>query len=120
MGEKISFSTVSHDFVHNFRERMNHSENITDLMNNFSYTVSLFINTVSKKPLGASVGDITFMPDSSKHFKINEALFSIADFKAMYDESDMDNIISKFAETANHRYMHLMKHNERTNAKIRN
>ena len=120
MGEKISFSTVSHDFVHNFRERINHSESITDLMNNFSYTVSLFINTVSPVSIGASAKDIKFMPDDSKHFRINEALFKVEDFRKLYNDSDMSSIISKFADSANHRYLHLMKHMEKTNSKIRN
>ncbi len=120
MGEKISFSNVSNDFVHNFRERINHSEDINDLMTNFSYTVSLFINTVSPDNLGAIVADIKFIPDCSRHFEINKALFEVEEFKNLYNDSDMDSIISKFAESANHRYMHLMKHTERTNSKISN
>lgn len=120
MGEKISFSAVSNDFIHNFRERINHSENINDLMNNFSYTVSLFINTVSPNNLGASVSDVKFIPDCSKHFEINKSLFEVDEFMKIYNDSDMDAIISKFADSANHRYMHLMKHNEKTNSKIRN
>jgi hypothetical protein len=120
MGEKISFSSVGNDLIHNFRERINHSENINDLMDNFSYTVSLFINSVSPTKVSASVSDVRFISDSSKHFEINQSLFEVDEFNQVYHDSDMESIISKFADSANHKYIHLMKHKEKTNSKIKN
>ena len=120
MGNQISFSTLGNECVHKFRDKINNAENIVDLKNHYAFTVIDFLNQIfEKSQLDIDDYDIKFNPDVEDLYILSDRLTKDIEFKKIWDISDLKNVIHKFAESANHRYIHINKHNEKTNKKIR-
>ena len=121
MENQISFSTLGNEYIHELRNNINNAENIIDLKNHFVFIVINFLNKVfEEKQIDIDADDIKFDLESKDLYILNERLTQNPDFKNIWENSDLKNVISKFAESVNHRYIHINKHNEKTNKKIRN
>ncbi len=121
MENQISFSTLGNECVHKFRDKINNAENIVDLKNHFAYTVIDFLNQIfEKSQLDIDADDIKFNPDVKDLYTLSERLINNIEFKKIWNISDLKSVIYKFAKSANKRYIHINKHNEKTNKKIRN
>jgi len=121
MKGQISFSTLGNEFIHEVREKINNSENKVDLTNHFSYTVTHFLNRVfESENFVVDADDIIFDPKEKNNFKVSSNLMDVAIFKDTWKKSDLPNVIKKFADSTYHRYLHLEKHLEKTQKKIRN
>ncbi len=120
MKNQISFSTLGNECVHKFRNKINNAENIIDLKNQFVFTVINFLNKVfEKNQIDIDADDIKFDPEKKDLYILNKRLTQNPDFKNIWENSDLKNVLSKFAESAHHRYIHICKHKEKTNKKIR-
>ena len=121
MEKQISFSTLGNECVHKFRDKINNAENIVDLKNHFAYTVIDFLNQIfEKSQLDIDADDIKFNPDVKDLYTLSERLINNIEFKKIWNISDLKSVIYKFADSANKRNIHINKHKEKTNKKIRN
>ena len=119
MSLQYSYALYEKDFNHEFRERLNHSEDASDISNYFSHTVTKMLNKIFGDKLTVKDPDIMFEPKGEAHFIFSRKLMDNKEFSDALENSDIGNIIQRFAEAANHRYIHLAKHSEKTNSKIR-
>ena len=107
--------------MHNFRIIINTSEDIEDVRNIFSYTIIELFEKVFQEKLGELyTEDVVFEPDKKPFFTFNEKISENREFKKIWNESDLPKVISNFADSAYRRYLHLQKHPEKTEMKIRN
>ena len=121
MGNQISFNTLGNECVHKFRDKINNAENIVDIRNHFAFTIIDFLNQIfEKSQLDIDADDIKFNPEIKELYNISDRLTNNLEFRKIWDISDLKNVIHKFADSANKRYIHINKHNEKTNKKIRN
>ncbi|MBC8383948.1 MAG: hypothetical protein H8E57_00350 [Candidatus Cloacimonetes bacterium] len=120
MKKQISFSTLGNTYIHEMRDKINNSENKIDLDHFFSQTVTNFLNKVfHDQDFVIDNGDIIFNPDSENYFSVSDDLWKLEYFKEIWNSSDLPNVIKKFADSTYHRYLHLNKHPEKTQKKIR-
>lgn len=121
MSKQKSFSQLEKKFLRQFREEVNNAENLSDLRNHFSYTITnLLVQALDAYDIGISEEDIKFDPESDNHYEISKNLKNNKYFQQTCKQSDLINVIDRFADTAYHHYIHINKHTERTNKKIRN
>ena len=121
MTKHISFSHLEQKYLHEMRDRINHAENQIDLKNQFSYTVTEFLRTAFQdKNLIIDYSDISFDTESKNHFKLKNNLKRSPEFMETWKNSDISNAVSRFACMCYNRYVHLCKHHEKTEKKIRN
>jgi len=121
MKSQISFANLGNDYIHRMRDQINNSEDKIDLENNFCYTVSKFlIDVFSGEELEVSADDISFDPNSETFYTLSDNLKNQERFREIWQNSDLPNVIKRFAESTYHRYLHLNKHLEKTQKKIRN
>ena len=121
MEKHISFSTLGNEYVRMLRDKINNAENITDLKNHFAFTVIDFLNQIfEKSKLDIDADDIIFNPDVEDLYVLSDKLINDLEFNKIWGISDLKHVIYKFADSANHRFIHINKHNEKTNKKIRN
>ena len=121
MEKQISFSTLGNEYIHELRDKINNAENITDLKNHFAFTVIDFLNQIfEKSQLDIDADDIKFDPDVKDLYILSDRLSNDLEFKKIWDISDLKHVIHKFADSAKRRFIHINKHNEKTNKKIRN
>ena len=119
MSDKSSYAKLEKHFVHELRQGLNHSENITDVMNCFSHIAGSFLRKAFENRIDILDSDLILTPENSKKFQYSNRVLQQEEFVDGISNSDMDNIISKFAIVAEHRYVHLGKHLEKSELKIR-
>jgi hypothetical protein len=121
MKKQISFAGIGNEFLHKMRDQINNSEDKVDLGNNFAYVVNGFLARVfDEKEINIDNESVQFDPKAENYYQINQNLLEQGDFIETWQNSDLPNVIKKFAESTYHRYIHLNKHNDKTIKKIRN
>lgn len=119
MTKQLSFSKYEQLILPGFRERINQAESTEDVKKFFSQTAEELLKNVFQGNLALEWNDIVLDEDAETCFGVNERLLASRDFAAAWNGSDLPNVIGRFAKTAMNHYKHLLKHPEKTNAKIR-
>jgi len=121
MTKTFSFSNHEKKSMQEMRNKLNHAEDKIDLENKFSYTVTGFLKEVFyEKDINIKMDDIFFTPDKRYYYSIRPELQKSDIFRQTWDNSDLPNAIKRFAGATYHRYLHLNKHPEKTEKKLRN
>ncbi|MCD4820226.1 MAG: hypothetical protein K8S23_16210 [Candidatus Cloacimonetes bacterium] len=121
MKGKISFSHIEKEYLHEMRNKINNSENKSDLKNHFSFTILNMLEEVfEEKEVELNGDDVLFDPKAEKYFILSSSLKDQVIFQETWKGSDLPNVIGRFAYSTYHRYLHLDKHLEKTERKIRN
>lgn len=116
-----SYCSLEHAMKHEMRRAINRSKDTVDLGNQFSYTVADFLRkAITDKNAMIRQNDVTFMTYPAPHFAVSSRLQEMPAFAELWNHSDLPGIVKRFAESAYHRYLHLERHPEKTNLKIRN
>lgn len=117
MSTMYSYSSIERDILPEFKMKLSKSEDGNDVKNLFSQTIYNMLKKVFEDNKALNVNDVKFEPELEHYFSItNPDIMS----HEVYEKSDLKNIIMRFANTSYDRYVHLKKHNEKTNLKIRN
>ncbi len=121
MGKQLSFTGVEKEFIPTLRDKVSRAEDIVDLENHFARTVTNFLNRVLEdSDVSVKIEDIIFTPEKDVFFELSDELKKNEKFNEIWESSDLHGVLKRFSETANSRYMHLRKHPEKTEKKIRN
>lgn len=120
MTRRMSFTSAERELIPEFREKINHAEGVIDLENFFSYTVLKLLNKAMNGGLPLMPDDIQFAPESAAGFKISTRLKEDKLYQELMENSDLEQIIRKFASAAAKRYVHFRKHQEKAPSNIRN
>lgn len=115
-----NFHEVEKEFFSKFRNRVTNSEKLEDLRSCFTTSVAELLGTLLEEEISLNGEDITFRPDETDHYWINEELKSNSRVSELLQNPEVRQIVKKAAQTAYHRYLHLKKHGEKTELKIRN
>lgn len=120
MSAKRSFTGLEKQLVHDFRNKMNNAENIVEVRNHFAFIVSkLLLEVFDGEDITISQNDVKFDPEAKCHYTVSDNLNNHVSFKKIWDNSDLPDIIKRFAQSAHKHYKHLAKHEEKTEKKIR-
>ena len=115
----VNFESVEKKYMSILRKKITTSENKTDLAKIFSCTVSSFLNNVLEDEPSVYENDIIFKPDSGKKYIFSTKLKQSEHFLNTWNNSNLPHFMKKAADSAYHRYLHLNKHTEKTEKKIR-
>lgn len=118
MPTQISFTKYENDIIHDFRNKIHGAESSEDVKKFFDYAIRDLCNKVFSGNIKLKQQDFEFT-QGIPLFQIHNRLFQSETFKNAWENSDLPNIIDRFAQTANNRFIHLKKHKEKTNLKIR-
>ncbi|MBN2528576.1 MAG: hypothetical protein JXR76_19460 [Deltaproteobacteria bacterium] len=119
MGTQISYSRFENDLVRHYRTQMSGAESSTDVEKFFDYAVRELCKKVFKDNVLVKQQDFQFTQDGDALFLVHKRLLNSEAFREVWENSDLPHIVERFAQTANNRVIHLEKHNEKTNLKIR-
>lgn len=121
MNKTASFSKFEKEFSREMRNKINTSEDKIDLENHFSCTVSNMLRKIFEdKNIRITNGDIYFDPSQKHYYRIDGNLLDSKIFKTTWENSDLQSVINRIAASAYHKYVHMKKHPEKTEKKIRN
>jgi hypothetical protein len=119
MAIEFSYAKFEKEFIHDLRLKISHAEDIADVINGFSHVAGAFLRKIIDGEFDLYDDDIIFDSSVEGKYKFSDRLLENKFFLGLIEESDILNIISKFAETADHRYTHLSKHPLKSDLKIR-
>lgn len=120
MGKQLSYSGLGNKFLHEMRDKIKRSEDRVDLENQFSQIVSNFLRSAfHDKNIAIRFDDIILDPEARDHYSLSRELKRSRAFMETWNSSDIPDYIKKFACCAHNRYVHLEKHLEKTEKKIR-
>ncbi len=121
MSKQVTFTRLEKEFLSILRYKINMAEDKVDLENHFSQTVANLLNRAFvDKNLKFAIDDVEFNPSGESHFTINSSLLNSDVFRETWGNSNLPQVIKKFADSTHRRYVHLNKHTEKTTKKIRN
>ncbi|MBZ4683133.1 MAG: hypothetical protein PWP46_504 [Fusobacteriaceae bacterium] len=120
MSNQYSFVQFEKDYQHQFRNKLNNAEEPVEVLKIFSKTISSMLNEILKEKVKISYEDVKLLPNDDAEYKISDNLLKNSEINELFNNSDIKNIILRFANAAVHRYLSLNKHNEKTKLKIRN
>jgi hypothetical protein len=119
MSKQISFSKYEQKVLPNFRQKIGRAESTEDVKKFFVYTVQELLESILPEKFGFEYEDVALMPGKEPYYLLSKQLVSSNEFKSVWKDSDLPRLLSRLAETAVHRYKHLKKRPEKTEAKIR-
>jgi len=120
MSRRMSYTKLENELIRSFREKINTAATAEDITSAFSQTMGKLLAGALGESTPSFRGSIAFEPKAKEFYRLDEPLASNASFTAMMHDSDLPQIISRFAGTANRRRLRILEHRERTEAKIRN
>ncbi|MEN8135335.1 MAG: hypothetical protein ABFS18_07330 [Thermodesulfobacteriota bacterium] len=119
MSKMMSYSKIEKTILHDFRNKVNHAESTEDLKKFFTYSAQELFNNVFAGKMTFDFDDISLQPDGAPHFQLHERLLSANAFKAVWDSSDLPQVMGRLAKAAANHYVRLEKNPAKTEAKIR-
>lgn len=118
MTKQTSFTKHERKLLPDFRKKINNSESTEDVKKFFSYTVISLFKDILPEEVDVEFDDIRLTPESNPPYKVSRRLLAIPAFSRIWQDSDLSNVLDRFAEAALNRYRRLEKHPEKTDSKI--
>lgn len=120
MTRRVSFTSTEKELIPEFRQKLNNAEGVIDLENFFSHTVIKLLHKTMNGGLPLMPDDIQFAPETEAGYRISTRLQKDKLYRELLENSDLEQIIRKFAVATAKRYAHFRKHPEKTPSNIRN
>jgi hypothetical protein len=117
MADFKSHSRVENELAHHFRERLSHAENAGEARKFFAHTIHDLLGRVLGEDSGVRQDDLTLATNGE--IRVSERLAALPAWRTAQADSDLNAIVRRFAEAAQHRVRHLEGHPEKTQSKIR-
>jgi len=122
MTVQLSFSKIEKELLPAFRQQIGSAESTEDVKKFFVHTILDLVSRACGDDVKPRYEDIhlndTGKSDECK-FSFSDSLTANPQFSSIWGESDLQHIVDRFAVAACHRYKHLKKNPEKTEAKIR-
>lgn len=118
MTTNISLSKFEKQVLPKFRDKLNQSESEEDVKKFFVETIERLLSLAIDAKVDTQYGDIQLVPETSPYYHITPELLNREALQTLQN-SDLTAVLKRIAEPAAHRIMHLSKHPEKTNSKIK-
>ncbi|MEJ2764932.1 hypothetical protein VV869_13320 [Photobacterium sp. MCCC 1A19761] len=117
MTTQVSFSKLEKSYTPDFRNKISTARNTNEVYNAFCHTVASMFNELTDSHKFRET-DIDFYPERDCHYELGTSMLCEPLIQECLETSDLSRILDDMAQTATNRHTHLMKHPEKTNAKI--
>jgi len=119
MIKQLSFTRYERKILPNFRQMISKAESSEDVKKFFIYTAIELFKNIFEEKTDFEYEDISLVWTGDPYYKVSKRLLSLEDFASVWHNSDLPVIVGHLAESAMHRYKHLQKYPEKTEAKIK-
>lgn len=119
MSRQLSFTKIENELRPDFRQKMSKAESTEDVKKFFVYTAMKLMKEVFGDDIKLEYDDIVFVPSAAPYYRINDDITEMDRFKSIWEESDLPQVLNRFAESAANHFNHLTKNPDKTESKIR-
>ena len=118
MARQLSFSKYEQELRPELRQNLNIAESTEDVKKFFVYTIQKLFGRVLEGKGPFHYEDIQLMPLEQSGFIISDKVLGDPEFAAVWQNSDLSNIVKRIADAASNRHKHLQKNPAKTESKI--
>jgi len=118
MARQLSFSKYEQELRPELRQNLNIAESTEDVKKFFVYTIQKLFGRVLEGKDPFHYEDIRLMPLEQSRFIISDKVLGDPEFAAVWQNSDLSNIVKRIADAASNRHKHLQKNPAKTESKI--
>ncbi len=118
MARQLSFSKYEQELRPELRQNLNIAESTEDVKKFFVYTIQKLFDRVLEGKDPFHYEDIQLMPLEQSGFIISDNILEDPEFAAVWQNSDLSNIVKRIADAASNRHKHLQKNPAKTESKI--
>lgn len=118
MTTQLSFSKEEQDLRGDFREMLDQVESTQDVKKFFYQTVRELLDRVTAKELDARYEEISLDFDKGEGWILADDLRQRGGLDTLIQQSDLNNILDRFAEKAWNKYQYMSKNPEKTEKKM--
>ena len=118
MARQLSFSKYEQELRPELRQNLNIAESTEDVKKFFVYTIQKLFDRVLEGKEAFLYEDIRLAPLEQSGFIISEKVLGDPEFAAVWQNSDLSNIVKRIADAASNRHRHLQKNPAKTESKI--
>lgn len=118
MARQLSFSKYEQELRPELRQNLNIAESTEDVKKFFVYTIQKLFDRVLEGKDPFHYEDIQLMPLEQSGFIISDNVLGDPEFAAVWQNSDLSNIVKRIADAASNRHKHLQKNPAKTESKI--
>jgi hypothetical protein len=118
MARQLSYSKYEQELRPELRQNLNIAESTEDVKKFFVYTIQKLFGRVLERKEAFPYEDIRLDPQEKSGFIISDKLLGDPDFAAVWQNSDLANIVKRIADSASNRHKHLQKNPAKTEAKM--
>jgi len=118
MARQLSFSKYEQELRPELRQNLNIAESTEDVKKFFVYTIQKLFDRVLEGKEPFHYEDIQLAPMEQSGFIISDTVLGDPEFAAVWQDSDLSNIVKRIADAASNRHKHLQKNPAKTEAKI--
>ncbi|MFP4476720.1 MAG: hypothetical protein ACLFOY_14275 [Desulfatibacillaceae bacterium] len=120
MTAKRSFTKHEKDLLREYRQKMSAAESTEDVKKFYLRTILELFERVFGDQVNLEYEDLRWDETRDAALEFRADVEDNPRFREVWDNSDLPDIVKRFAETAKNRYIHLSKHPDRTEAKMFN
>lgn len=118
MTTNIPLSVFEKQVLPKLRNQLNHAESEEDVKKFFVETVERLLSMATGRSASPQYDDIVLVPEEEPYYRLAPGLLNSEAVQAL-NNSNFEAVMKRLAEPAAHRYKHIAKHPEKTNAKIK-
>ena len=118
MARQLSFSKYEQELRPELRQNLNIAESTEDVKKFFVYTIQKLFSKVLEGKEPFRYEDIRLAPLEQSGFIISDKLLGSSEFAAVWQDSDLSNIVKRIADASGNRYKRLQKNPAKTESKI--
>ena len=118
MVRQLSFSKYEQELRPELRQNLNIAESTEDVKKFFVYTIRKLFGKVLEGKDSFRYEDIKLAPLEQSGFIISDKLLGNSEFAAVWQNSDLSNIVKRIADSASNRHKLLQKNPAKTASKI--
>ena len=118
MARQLSFSKYEQQLRPELRQNLNIAESTEDVKKFFVYTIQKLFGRVLEGKEAFRYEDIRLAPMEQSGFIISDKVLGDPEFEAVWQNSDLSNIVKRIADAASNGYKHLQKNTATTESKF--
>lgn len=119
MTRQTSFTKYERKILPDYRQRISSAETVPEVKDLFVYMVGLLFADVFAGKRLLREEDIELSPQKTAGYRLSRRLKALPEFAAVWETSDLSDVLERLAEMACHRCRRLEKQPEKIPSKIR-
>jgi len=119
MSEQLSFTKIENDLRPAYRNRLNIAESPEDVKKFFVYTAREFLSRALEDSIQIEYEDVQLDPVADPPYTVSPKLADNSRYTFLQQGSDLNIILTRLAQSAARRYVHLERNPGKSESKIR-